>query len=294
MGLRADVTAWTMGRTASRTVRYGDALQFEGGDLPAPAEVRVPTRHGSVRCEEYRPHGDPTGVLVHLHGGAFVMRHPAMDDFWARYMAARAGVVVLNVDYDVAPRHRYPVAHEQAHDVLAWAASPAQTLVALGTPVAVSGLSAGGNLAAAACLLARDEGSVRPVLQVLGVPSLDVAEPVATKVARAPGAMIGTELLDLVRATYFRDASRRGEACASPLRAERVDALAPAMIMTAEHDVLRHEGDAYAVRLADAGVPVEHLVVDGADHYFLDGDPRRARALLEQVAVRLRTSLQPT
>ncbi|WP_200947840.1 alpha/beta hydrolase [Phycicoccus sp. Root101] len=291
MGLRADLTAWTMGRSASRTVTYGDALQFEGGDLAAPTEVRVPTRHGAVRCELYRPRGEPTGVLVHLHGGAFVMRYPAMDDFWARYMAARAGVVVLNVDYDVAPRHRYPVGHEEAYDVLAWAAWSAQTLLPRGTPVAVSGLSAGGNLAAAACLLARDDGSVRPALQVLGVPSLDVAEPVATKVARAPRAMIGTELLDLVRATYFRDASRRGEAYASPLRADRFDGLAPALVMTAQHDVLRHEGDAYAVRLADAGVPVEHLVVEGADHYFLDRDPRRARAILERVAVHLRASL---
>ena len=191
VGIRADLTAWAMGRGASRTVRYGDALQFEGGDLAAPESVRVPTRHGRCACDVYRPHGTPTGVLVHLHGGAFVMRFPAMDDFWARYMAARAGVVVVNVDYDVAPRHRYPVAHEQAHDVLVWAAAEAVSLAGAGTHVAVSGLSAGGNLAAAACLMARDEQSVRPALQVLGVPSLDVAEPVATKVARAPGAMIG-------------------------------------------------------------------------------------------------------
>jgi acetyl esterase len=131
--------------------------------------------------------------------------------------------------------------------------------------------------------MARDQHSVRPALQVLGVPSLDVAEPVAAKVARSPGAMIGTQLLDLVRATYFRDVTRRSEPYASPLP--------PTVLVTAEHDVLRAEGDAYAARLAAAGVPVDHVVVPGADHYFLDGDRADARALLEQVAVRLRGAL---
>ncbi|GAA2738945.1 alpha/beta hydrolase [Pedococcus aerophilus] len=294
VGIRADLTAWSLGLGASRTVRYGDALQFEGGDLAPTARVRVPTRRGPVPCDVYRPHGTPTGVLVHLHGGAFVMRHPAMDDFWARYMAARAGVVVVNVDYDVAPRHRYPVAQEQAHDVLVWAAAQGDSLSTGGRRVAVSGLSAGGNLAAAACLMARDERSVQPALQVLGVPSLDVAEPVDSKVARAPGSMIGRQVLELVRATYFRDASRREEGYASPLLAPRLDKLPPAYVVTAQRDVLRAEGDAYAARLADSGVAVDHEVVPGADHYFLDGDPERARALLERIAVRLRDALDDT
>src|SRR5512141_2787346 len=113
-----------MQKSAPLTVGYGKDLVLAGADLPAPTRIRVPTRHGRVRCEVYRPDAaqpDPP-VYVHLHGGAFVMRHPRMDDFFARYVAATCDAVVVNVDYDVAPQARYPVAQEQAHDVAAWVA----------------------------------------------------------------------------------------------------------------------------------------------------------------------------
>src|SRR5689334_25150890 len=111
MGLRADLTAWVMQKSAPYTVDYGRHLLFAGEDLPGPERVQVPTRHGRVRCDLYRPEaeGAPPPAYVHLHGGAFVMRHPRMDDFFARFVAAECGAAVLNVDYDVAPQVRYPV-----------------------------------------------------------------------------------------------------------------------------------------------------------------------------------------
>lgn len=287
MGLRADATAWFLQRSASRSARYGDALRFSGTDLPDPTHLSVPTRRGTVTCWVYRPAGEPVGALVHLHGGAFLMRYPQMDDFFCRHVAADCGLVVVNVDYDVAPQKRYPVAQEQAHDVLAWVAHHPSRV---GVPavdgwatVAVSGFSAGGNLAASACLQARDLGSCAPRLQVLGVPSLDVAEDPAAKTSVLGRPMVGPELLALVRATYFKDAARRAEPYASPLRAPDLSGLPPALVLTAEHDALRAEGDRYAVRLQEAGVPVTHHVVPRRDHYFLDGDRSQARSVLDRV-----------
>ena len=122
MGVLADASAWVMQRSAARSARYGDALRFSGTDLPDPARLKVPTRRGLVTCWVYRPEREPVGAYVHLHGGAFLMRYPQMDDFFCRHVAAECGLVVVNVDYDVAPQKRYPVAQEQAHDVLAWVA----------------------------------------------------------------------------------------------------------------------------------------------------------------------------
>ena len=127
------------------TVSYGEDLRFAGGDLPRPSRTRVPTRHGRVPVRLYRPGPGSLPIHVHLHGGAFLMRHPGMDDWWCRYVAAKAGVVVANVDFEVAPRVTYPVAQHQAHDVAAHLASD-------GTPVSVGGFSSGGGLAASVAL----------------------------------------------------------------------------------------------------------------------------------------------
>lgn len=282
--LRADARAWLMQKAAPLTVRYGQELVVGGAGLPGPSRVALPTRHGQVRCEVWRPPATDGALLpayVHLHGGAFVMRHPRMDEFVARHLVARLGIAVVAVDYDVAPQVRYPVAQEQVHDVLTHLAAHGAEHDLDGTRLAVGGFSAGGNLAAAACLLARDLGSPLPRLQVLGVPSLDVAEEYADK--RPVGTpVLGPEVLALVRATYFRDAARRTEPYASPLRAPDLAGLPPALVVTGEVDLLRREADAYAARLAEAGVPVEHHVVRGADHYFLS--PANAERELDRIA----------
>lgn len=266
---------------APLTVRYGEGLRFAGSDLPRPRRIRVPTRHGAVPAYVYEPPGAGRAAYVHLHGGAFLMRHPGMDDWWCRYVAATAGTLVVNVDFDVAPSSTYPVAHEQAHDVAAWVATSGRLLVDPGR-VAVGGFSSGGGLAASVCLQARDSGSFVPALQVLGVPALDIAgEP-----SRRPG-MITPALRALVRRAYFPDEERRREPYASPLRADDLAGLAPAVVLTAERDTLREEGDRYAARLAAEGLLRWHDVTPGVDHYFLTEDPGRARATMARVAAAL-------
>ena len=285
----ADLRAWALQKSAPLTVHYGRELRLAGQDLPRPEKFHVTTRHGAVACELYRPPGvDSPPVHVHLHGGAFIMRHPRMDDFWARYLVATAGVAVVAVDYATAPQARYPVAQEQSHDVLAHLADHGSDLGLDADRLGVGGFSAGGNLAASACLQARDRGTAAPRFQLLGVPSLDLTQTWAQK--RPVGRpMLGEDIVDLVRATYFRDAVRRAEPYASPACAESLAGLPATMVVTAEHDLLRREGDTYADRLASDGVAVEHVVVPGRDHYFLDR--RNAPALMSRMAMAVRHSL---
>jgi len=172
------------------------------------------------------------------------MRFPKMDDFFCRFLVAEAGVDVVNVDYLAAPRVRYPVAQEQTHDVLAWLSEHAGEWGLDPDRISIGGFSGGGNLAASACLQGRDLGTAPPRLQVLAVPSLDVAGDIHGKPSTIKNPMIGPTLLRLVRATYFKDAARRGEPYASPLLAPTVDGLPPTLLLTAEYDSLRAEGDA--------------------------------------------------
>ncbi|MEJ7636114.1 alpha/beta hydrolase [Aeromicrobium sp.] len=293
MGLSSDVTALMMQASARMVARHGDALQFGGQDLAKPLRRRVPTCHGRVKVDLYLPPGaDSPPVYVHLHGGAFIMRFPRMDDFFCRFVASEAGVAVVNVDYGVAPQARYPVAQDQAHDVFAWLSEHGVDWGLDQTRIAIGGFSAGGNLAASACLQIRDRGGATPRLQLLGVPSLDVAGEVSAKQASVSDPMIGPGLLKLVRATYFKDASRRTEPYASPLLAEDLTGVAPAVVVTAERDTLRAEGDAYAAALGQQSLLVQHVVVPGRDHYFLDGnDPDQAHGLMRMMAEHLRTAL---
>jgi len=266
-----------MRATARFTVSYGNDLRFAGQDLPAPTRTTVATRHGKVPVYLYRPAPGPLPVHVHFHGGAFLMRHPAMDDWWCRYVAATAGVVVANVDFEVAPRVAYPVAQHQAHDAAA-------SFAADGTRVSIGGFSSGGGLAASVALQARDLGSFSPTLQVLGIPALDLsAEPHDGD----PG-MISPALRRLVRRVYLPDPATRREPYASPLLADDLTGLPPAVVLTAERDILRAEGDAYADRLRAAGVRVVHDVTPGVDHYFLTEDPVRARTTMAMVADEIR------
>ncbi|MFD9701587.1 alpha/beta hydrolase [Lentzea sp. NPDC059081] len=282
MKLSDRITAATMHATARWTVRYGEVLRFAGSDLPRPRPIRVPTRHGRVRVHVYLPLSEPVpgAAHVHFHGGAFLMRYPFMDDWWCRYLAATTRVPVLNVDFRAAPYVTYPVAHHQCHDVAAWAAADGGDLRLDRDRISVGGFSSGGNLAASVSLQARDGGRWLPALQVLGIPVLDFHDEHGYD---EPG-MITPELRRLVRRVYFPDPASRLEPLASPLLAQNLSGLPPAVVLTAERDVLRHDGRRYTARLREAGVPVRHDETPGTDHYFLTENPVRARTTMAMVA----------
>lgn len=272
------VAATVLHATATLSVHYGDDLTFAGRALPPPTRRLVETRHGRTPVFEYGGPGlADAPAYVHLHGGAWLMRHPQMDDWWCRYVAAIAGVRVVNVDFKAGPYVTYPYAQEECHDVAAAEAGR--------TPVVVGGFSSGGGMAAAVCLMARDLGSFTPRLQVLGVPALDLAND------GGGTGMISPRLRGLVRRVYFPDVERRSEPYASPLLAPDLSGLPPAIVCTAEKDALRADGEDYVARLREAGVEVVHDLTPNADHYFLSDDPERARSTMELIARMIRRAL---
>ena len=251
-------------------------------ELPARTEaVTIPTRHGDVGAVVYWPRNPAGSVPVYLnfHGGGFVVRHPEQDDPLCRYLAANAGVAVVNVDYDVAPGHRFPTQIEEAYDAVRWAAGPGHGWD--GARLCVGGQSAGGHLAAGVARLALEQGGPDLALQVLHYPLLDLATPGKDK--HYPGEpFISVPLEKVFEAAYLATADAKWDRLASPAWGTNADGLAgiaPALLITCELDSLHDEGAAYAGKLAAAGSLREHLDLEGADHgYNLHG---RNRAVVE-------------
>lgn len=250
--------------------------------LPKGTHERITLPAGAPEAELmlYRPAasvGVP-GVFVNLHGGGFVMGDWESDDPFCRLLADAAGCAVVNLDYLLAPEHKFPAAIEQTHALLGWLAEHGADIGVDGSRLAVGGHSAGGNLSAAACLLARDRGG--PLLrgQIIDYAPLDLATPPGEKgtgqVELPPEiADVDTEVGALYNAWYLATPDDAGSPLASPVLAEDLTGLPPALVITAEKDVLRGEGDRYAERLAAAGVEVEHVVYEDSFHAFTHFGP---------------------
>jgi acetyl esterase len=197
----------------------------------------------------YEPEGTPRGAHLYLHGGSFSMGSSAgvYNDATCRERSVAAGIVVLSLDYRLAPEHVFPLAVEDAYEGLRWLASRYPDM-----SLSVGGGSAGGNLAAAAGLLARDRGGPSLALALLEVPALDLG---CRHLDRTLDASFGDpDGLTEVFATYLGGASAE-DPLASPLLARDLDGFPATHIMTAELDPLRGDGEAFLARLRDAGVP---------------------------------------
>jgi acetyl esterase/lipase len=247
------------------------ATEVSFAELPAHTEtVAVPTRHGDVRAVVYWPEDSigPVPAYVNFHGGGFVMRHPEQDDPLCRYLAANAGVAVVNVDYDVAPSHRFPEPVEEAYDAVRWAAGPGHGWD--GSRLCVGGQSAGGALAAGAARLALERGGPAIALQVLHYPPLDLATPARDKHAAGTPA-ISVPIEKLFDAVYFPSPEARRDRLASPAwgaNSDGISGIAPALVITCEIDLLHDEGVAYAEKLAAVGALREHRDLMGTDHGY--------------------------
>ncbi len=213
------------------------------------------------------PEGRPAGVIVYYHGGGWVVGAPDQFDALGRTLAERTACVVVLVDYRLAPEHPYPAAVRDAWTALEWVAANVERIAGRPVPLIVAGDSAGGNLAAVVARQARELGP-KIALQVLVYPVTDCDFDRPSYVDPDNQLIVSRETMAWFWNHYAPDASLRTNADASPLRAETLEGLPPAVIITAEHDVLRDEGEAYARRLAQEGVRVEHLRFDGQMHGF--------------------------
>ncbi len=236
--------------------------------------------------------GSPT--LVWFHGGGWVIGSLDTHDALCRELAARSGVMVVAVDYRLAPEHTFPAAHLDAMAALTALIADAGDLGVEPGAVAVGGDSAGANLAIAVAAGAA-HGHVPPVqLQVLVYPVTDLADPGAHPSRRknGQGYLLTDATLRFFAETYAPDGATRPSELLSPLYAQDLSGRAPAVVVTAEYDPLRDEGDAFARRLGAAGVPTEHRCVEGAVHLFLQMvETSPAREQLDLLARSIRSRL---
>ncbi|MGW6460553.1 alpha/beta hydrolase [Streptomyces sp. NPDC055078] len=240
---------------------------------PRPDMARVEDRrlggadaHFDVRL--LIPDTSPAGVLVYYHGGGWVMGDLPGFDTLGRILAHRTGCAVVLVGYRLAPEHRYPTAAEDAWTALRWTDEHLEDIAGRRVPLIVAGDSAGGNLAAVTALRARDAGGPDIALQVLVYPVTDCDPDTASYRDPANQLLLSADTMAWFWDHYAPDEADRTHPDAAPLRAEDLTGLPPTEVLTAEHDVLRDEGEAYAARLTQAGIPTRLRRFEGQMHGF--------------------------
>src|SRR5262245_13361078 len=218
---------------------------------------QVPGAMGPIPVRFYTPSGTgPFPILVFFHGGGWVIGNRETHDATCRALTNAAGCIVASVDYRLAPEHKFPAAVEDSYAATRWIADHATSIGADPTRIAVGGDSAGGNLAATVSLAARERGGPPLVFQLLVYPVTDHAYDTPSYKDNADGYFLTRDAMVWFWNHYLdREADGRNP-LASPLRARDLQNLPQAFVMTAEYDPLRDEGEAYAKRLREAGVPV--------------------------------------
>ena len=274
--------------------------QAPGPDMASVRDTRVRASGGFVPVRVLVPVARPRGVIVYYHGGGWVIGGLADFDKLGRLLAQRTGCAVLLVDYRLAPEYRFPTAVDDAWAALRWADEHRAELTGAGrpeteAPLIVAGDSAGGNLSAIMTLRARAAGGPPVALQVLVYPVTDCDLESTSYRDPANQLMLSRESMAWFWDHYAPDPEARLHPDASPLRSASFAGLPPAVILTAEHDVLRDEGELYATRLVKAGVPVRHRRFAGQMHGFftmVDALPGAA-AGLAYVAAAIEERLSP-
>jgi acetyl esterase len=240
------------------------------------SDHRVPVSGGEIDVRLHWPLGaedaaEPLPVLVYLHGGGFTVGNLETSDSTATELANASGCAVVNVDYRLAPEHPFPTPLEDCYAALSWVVDHAGALGVDGARIAVGGDSAGGNLSAAVCLLAKQRGGPAVRFQLLIYPCVDARMSYPSIKQNGEGYLLTETGMRWFWDNYLAGGADPEDPLLSPVYAS-VDDLAglpPALVITAEYDPLRDEAEAYAERLRQAGVPVETSRYDGMVHGFV-------------------------
>jgi acetyl esterase len=254
------------------------------------ADVRtryIPAPTAEIPVTVYTPHGvGPFPALVMFHGGCWIVGNIDVADRPHRALAAATGCVVIAVNYQKAPEHAFPVPLDDCYAAYTWTVEHAAELEVDAARIGVCGDSAGGNLAAAVSLRARDVDGPLPAVQVLIYPALDPDLDTASAVDNAEGFGLTTDDMRWSWKQYLQSPDDWHNPWACPARAPSLEGLPPAVVVTAEFDVLRDEGTAYVDRLRGAGIPVLHHDYGGSIHGFLwmGGRLDDCQAMLNDIA----------
>ncbi|NER33758.1 MAG: alpha/beta hydrolase [Oscillatoria sp. SIO1A7] len=231
----------------------------------------IPGPVGAIPIRIYRPEGTgPFPILVYFHGGGWVVGSLETVDFICRNLANGADCIVVSVAYRLAPEHKFPAAAEDAYAATKWAAENAAAIGGSDGKIALAGDSAGGNLAAVVALMARDKGEPSLRYQVLFYPVTHYGFDTQSYEQCAEGYLLSREDMIWFWNCYLASPENGDRPYASPLLAKDLSNLPPALIITAEYDVLRDEGEMYGDRLIVAGVSAKTTRYRGTVHGFLN------------------------
>jgi len=246
------------------------AMTGEPVPLPRIEDMTIPGPQGPIPTRLYAPdRTDACPVILYLHGGGYVKGGIEESDAFCRNLARATRHMVLSIDYRLAPEHRFPAALDDAIAAATWARSHAVDLGGAPDPIVLCGESAGGNLSAVTCLRLRSHPHVMIRHQVLLQPVIDFTLSFPSIAMPATDCLVPREDLEWYYRTYCGDAVAASDARVSPLFAEDLSGLPPALIIAAEYDTLRDEAQAYAQRLQSAGVATRYICADGMVHGFL-------------------------
>jgi acetyl esterase len=259
------------------------------------ADRSLPLAEAPLAARVYTPReSGPFPLVVYFHGGGWVRGNVKSYDAVCSRIAARVGAVVVSVDYRMAPEHRMPVAAEDAYAATVWLAAHGDEVGADPTRLAVAGDSAGGNLAAVVAILARDRQGPRIAHQALIYPGTDgtLSSPSLEEHARGP--ILTLADVRAYRAHYLGPDGDERDVRMSPLLADDLSGLPPALVQAAELDPLRDDGARYAAALEKAGTPVRYTEYVGAPHGYLSipGAVRGAKQAMGEIVSELRAHLR--
>jgi acetyl esterase len=231
-------------------------------------DLTIPAPEGEIPLRIYRPSEGSLPVVVYFHGGGWVIGSIDSHDGYCRSLANAANCVVVSVEYRLAPEHKYPAATNDAYAAVEWISQNAETIGGRAGPIGIAGDSAGGNLAAVVALMSRDRGGPAIGCQVLIYPITDCHLETPSYLQFAEDYFLTRRAMIWFWDQYCPNPSERNQPYASPLRAETLNNLPPALILTAQYDPLRDEGEAYAASLREASVPCRLIRYDGMIHGF--------------------------
>jgi acetyl esterase len=276
------------------------ALADPGPDLAAVEDRTFPGPAGDVPVRIYRPppaSDEPQPALVWFHGGGWIMGDIAVLDRVVRALAQRSGVVVVSVEYRLAPEHPFPAGLDDCHAALEWVAANADPLGIDAARLAVGGDSAGGNLAAVTALAARDRGGPPLRFQLLVYPVIDSLFTYPSLRENGEGYLLTEDSIRWFADLYLGEHHEHGDPKdprVSPIYADDLTGLPPALVISAEYDPLRDENEAYGLRLRQAGVDVQISRYDGMIHGFflMSSLIDTAHEAIDEAAAALREALR--